>query len=108
MQGRWAGAHPRHRCGASADDGHSIGNHTYYHAPLDLMTDDGVRDTVERAEQVIADVGGVDPRPWFRCPYGAGERDARVLGLLGELGYRERRVGLRHRRLGGRPDAART
>jgi peptidoglycan/xylan/chitin deacetylase (PgdA/CDA1 family) len=30
----------------------------------------------------------VDPHPWFRCPFGAGADDPRVLGLLAELGYR--------------------
>ena len=27
-------------------------------------------------------------RPWFRCPFGDGHDDPRVLGLLGDLGYR--------------------
>ena len=30
----------------------------------------------------------MDPRPWFRCPFGDGHDDARVLGALEELGYR--------------------
>jgi peptidoglycan/xylan/chitin deacetylase (PgdA/CDA1 family) len=87
VQGRWGGA-DREQLARIVAAGHLVGNHSYYHAPLDLMTDDGVRASVERAEQVLRDVGGVDPRPWFRCPYGAGERDPRVLALLGELGYR--------------------
>ena len=31
---------------------------------------------------------GTDPRPWFRCPFGAGADDGRVLGVLETLGYR--------------------
>jgi len=88
VQGRWAGAYPvltrRIR-----DDGHLIGNHSYYHAPLDLLTDAGIRDSVGRAQEVIVAVAGVDARPWLRCPYGRGEDDPRVLGLLSELGYRQ-------------------
>jgi peptidoglycan-N-acetylglucosamine deacetylase len=87
VQGRWAGAHPELAC-RIRDGGHLIGNHSYYHVPLDLLTDAGVRDSVGRAQEVIAAVSGVDPRPWFRCPYGRGEDDPRVLGLLEEMGYR--------------------
>ena len=43
---------------------------------------------MSRAESIIREVTGVDPRPWFRCPYGAGQRDERVLALLSGLGYR--------------------
>jgi peptidoglycan/xylan/chitin deacetylase (PgdA/CDA1 family) len=30
----------------------------------------------------------VDPRPWFRCPFGAGARNARLVERLAERGYR--------------------
>lgn len=86
VQGRWAGAN-REAARRIRDDGHLIGNHSYYHVPMDLLTDAGIRDSVTRAEEVIRAVTGSDPRPWFRCPYGAGEDDPRVLGLLAELGY---------------------
>jgi peptidoglycan/xylan/chitin deacetylase (PgdA/CDA1 family) len=86
VQGRWAGAHPE-LMRRIRDDGHLIGNHSYYHAPLTLLTDEGIRDSVGRAEQTIRATTGVDPRPWFRCPYGDGEHDSRVLGVLAGLGY---------------------
>ena len=86
VQGRWAGANRELAC-RIRDDGHLIGNHSYYHVPMDLLTDAGIHDSVDRAEEVIRAVTGSDPRPWFRCPYGAGEDDSRVLGLLTELGY---------------------
>jgi peptidoglycan/xylan/chitin deacetylase (PgdA/CDA1 family) len=87
IQGRWAEANP----GAArriADAGHVIGNHSFYHARMPLLTDAGLRTDVASAERVITDVTGVDPRPWFRCPFDAGSDDPRVLGALAELGYR--------------------
>jgi peptidoglycan-N-acetylglucosamine deacetylase len=88
VQGRWARACPE-LMRRIRDDGHLLGSHAYYHAPLDLLTDQGIRCTVERATQVILEVTGVDPRPWFRCPYGGGARDPRVLALLDAMGYRD-------------------
>ena len=88
VQGRWASSHPQ-LARRIADEGHLVGNHTYHHVPLSLMTDEGIRHTVTRAEEVIvARTGGVAARPWFRCPYGDGEHDERVLGVLAGLGYR--------------------
>jgi peptidoglycan-N-acetylglucosamine deacetylase len=46
------------------------------------------RSDVSSAEETIRTVTGVDPKPWFRCPFGAGIEDPRVLALLTELGYR--------------------
>jgi peptidoglycan-N-acetylglucosamine deacetylase len=88
LQGRWVEACPdvARRVGA---DGHLVGNHSFYHARLPLLTAAGIRTDVRSAERVIRDVVGVDPRPWFRCPFGAGSGDARVLGILAGLGYRD-------------------
>jgi peptidoglycan-N-acetylglucosamine deacetylase len=87
LEGRWAGAH-RSLARRLVADGHLLGNHTYHHAPLSLMTDEGIRHTVQRAEHMISKLTGVDPRPWFRCPYGDGQDDPRVRAVLAELGYR--------------------
>jgi peptidoglycan-N-acetylglucosamine deacetylase len=88
VQGRWASSHPQ-LLRRIVDEGHLIGNHTYHHVPLTLMTDDGIRHTVTRADEVIGSGAGLaTTRPWFRCPYGDGERDERVLAVLAGLGYR--------------------
>ena len=87
VQGRWAGAYPELARRIVAE-GHRLGNHSYHHAPLAMMTNDGIRHTVQRAEETLTKITGIDPRPWFRCPYGDGENDPRVLGMLAELGYR--------------------
>ena len=88
LQGRWVEANPETARRVAAD-GHLVGNHSFYHARLPLLTSSGIRTDVRSAERVIRDVVGVDPRPWFRCPFSAGSGDRRVLGLLHELGYRD-------------------
>jgi len=88
LQGRWVEAHPE-LARRVATDGHLVGNHSFYHARLPLLGADGIRTDVRSAERVIQQIVGVDPRPWFRCPFAAGSDDRRVLAILDELGYRD-------------------
>jgi peptidoglycan-N-acetylglucosamine deacetylase len=88
LQGRWVEAFPELARQVVAD-GHLVGNHSFYHARLPLLTDAGARTDIKGAEQAIRDVTGIDARPWFRCPFGAGSDDDRILGILAELGYRD-------------------
>jgi peptidoglycan-N-acetylglucosamine deacetylase len=87
VQSRWAMSQPA-TARRIADDGHLVGNHSTFHARMPLLSDDGIRADVTEAEHAIGELTGADPRPWFRCPFGAGSDDARVLGALAELGYR--------------------
>ena len=87
LQGRWAEAEPS-VARAIGDGGHLVGSHGFYHARMSFLTDDGIRHDVARAERAIRDHAGVDPRPWFRCPFGDGASDARVLAGLSSAGYR--------------------
>jgi peptidoglycan/xylan/chitin deacetylase (PgdA/CDA1 family) len=87
IQGRWAAANPG-LARRIADAGHLIGNHSNSHAPMDMLTDEGIRDSVVKAERAIETATGTSPRPWFRCPYGQGEHDPRVLDVLDGIGYR--------------------
>jgi peptidoglycan/xylan/chitin deacetylase (PgdA/CDA1 family) len=88
LQGRWVEAHPE-LARRVATAGHLVGNHSFYHARLPLLSDDGIATDIGEAERVIRDIAGVDPRPWFRCPFSAGSDDERVLGILARLGYRD-------------------
>jgi len=88
MEGRWAGARPEF-AHSIADAGHLIGNHSMWHTPMVLLDDAGVKRSVTSAAEAIERATGADPRPWFRCPFGEGQDDPRVLGLLEQLGYRE-------------------
>jgi peptidoglycan/xylan/chitin deacetylase (PgdA/CDA1 family) len=87
LQGRWVQAHPTLAARIAAD-GHLIGNHGFYHAPMSMLSAAGLRSDVGDAEEAIVAATGVDPRPWFRCPFGTGAQDRRVAQRLLALGYR--------------------
>jgi peptidoglycan-N-acetylglucosamine deacetylase len=86
LQGRWVTAYPE-TARRIVEDGHLIGNHSDHHAHVTEFSDEGLRADVRAAEESIRDVAGADPRPLFRCPFGDGHDDPRVLGVLRDLGY---------------------
>jgi peptidoglycan-N-acetylglucosamine deacetylase len=87
VQGRWALAYPA-LARRIAEEGHLIGNHSHFHAPMTWFSDQGIRADVLEGHASVADATGIDPRPWFRCPFGDGHDDPRVLAVLDQLGYR--------------------
>ena len=88
LQGRWAEAYPA-LARSVAERGHLIGNHSFYHARMPLLSPSGLATDVRAAERAIIATTGVDPRPWFRCPFGAGSESPKVLAGLARLGYRD-------------------
>jgi len=88
VQGRWAESHPA-SARRIADEGHLVGHHSKYHARMSLLSDEGLRADLAEGEEAIVEATSVDPHPWFRCPFGDGRDDPRVLGALAEHGYRE-------------------
>jgi len=86
VQGRWAEAEPALAARIAAD-GHLVGSHSFYHARMPLLTGTGFADDVHGAQAAILAATGVDPRPWFRCPFGAGADTAQVVDRLAALGY---------------------
>jgi peptidoglycan/xylan/chitin deacetylase (PgdA/CDA1 family) len=87
VQGRWAEAYPA-TAQAIVDGGHLVGHHSHYHARLPLLTDAGIVEDLRDGAAAIQAAAGVDPAPWFRCPFGAGAEDPRVLAAIALAGYR--------------------
>jgi peptidoglycan-N-acetylglucosamine deacetylase len=87
IQGRWAEAYPG-TARRIAAEGHLIGNHSHHHARMPLLLDRGLQEDMDAARDAIVQATGRDPRPWFRCPWGAGAEDPRVLAALAAAGYR--------------------
>jgi len=86
LQGRWVTAYPELAREVAAK-GHLIGNHSHFHACMPLLSSAGQRADVIAAQEAIQSVVGVDPRPWFRPPFGAGLGDPGLTRTLGHLGY---------------------
>ncbi len=86
IQGRWALAYPETAVRIAAA-GHGIGSHAHHHVPVPMLTAPGLRQEIREAGIAIRETTGVDPRPWFRCPFGAGQEAPRTTAVLAELGY---------------------
>ena len=87
LQGRWVEAFPDLARRVAAE-GHLVGNHSFYHARMPLLSGSGFEEDIREAERAITDTTGVDPRPWLRFPFGAGADDASLVDRLQPLGYR--------------------
>jgi len=88
VQGRWAEAYPATAARIPAG-GHQVGHHSHYHARMPLLLGGGFDDDLRDGAAAIEAATGIDPRPWFRCPFGAGADDPRVVAELERLGYRD-------------------
>lgn len=66
-------------------EGHEVFNHTYSHLHLPQITDEQIREEINKAEVIISSLTGTTTKPYFRAPY--KERDVRVLNIINELGY---------------------
>lgn len=67
------------------DEGHEIGNHTWSHPWLHLMSREAIAAEIDRTQDVLERITGTRP-VWFRPPYGV--RWFPLRGLLEERGMR--------------------
>jgi peptidoglycan-N-acetylglucosamine deacetylase len=86
LQGRWVESH-LDLAARIAGAGHLVGSHSHFHARMPLLTDEGLRADIVQADRAIREATGVRPRPWFRCPWGHGARDPRVVMALRRQRY---------------------
>ncbi|AGY78209.1 polysaccharide deacetylase family protein [Clostridium autoethanogenum] len=66
-------------------EGHQIGNHSYEHCHPEEMYYDESKKDIEKAEKVIEKITGVNPKPFFRAPY--GEWSQYILKASNDCGY---------------------
>jgi len=51
------------------------------------LSNHGIAAEVRESQERIQDATGVDPKPYFRCPYGDGHEDPRVIEVIKGLQY---------------------
>lgn len=61
-----------------------LANHTWSHPDLTTLDDAGIRAELQRNHDFLAEVYGVDARPYYRPPY--GRHDARVDAAAASVG----------------------
>ena len=63
-----------------------LGNHTWSHPDLTMVSTSQVAEQITRNHRFLANAYGVDPKPFFRPPY--GRHNASVRAAAADLGYR--------------------
>ena len=66
-------------------EGHEIFNHTYSHPHLTQITDEQIKEELDKTEQIISSLIGKTTKPYFRPPY--GDRNSHVLEVAKQEGY---------------------
>lgn len=66
-------------------EGHEIFNHTYSHPHLTQITDEQIKEELDKTEQIISGLTGTTTKPFFRPPY--GDRNEHVLNIAGQDGF---------------------
>ncbi|MFD7868528.1 polysaccharide deacetylase family protein [Streptomyces sp. NPDC059783] len=62
-----------------ADEGHTLGNHSWTHPLVTGLSRAGVTDELGRTSDVIEEITGAPPL-WYRAPYGAWNRNSFEIG----------------------------
>lgn len=62
-----------------ADEGHTVGNHSWTHPLVTKLSRAGITDELGRTSDVIEKVTGAAPL-WYRAPYGAWNRNSFEIG----------------------------
>jgi len=68
------------------DEGHQIASHTWSHPHIPTLTDAQIKAEMTKLDTALLKIVGVSPR-FARLPYGDGIDNARVIKLIGEVGY---------------------
>lgn len=84
LTGKWVEKFPEY-AKRIAFEGHEIGNHSYSHPDAVQTTAAAFKQDIVKAEQIIKNITGVTPQPYFRFPYGS--YNAAALKAVGEAGY---------------------
>jgi peptidoglycan/xylan/chitin deacetylase (PgdA/CDA1 family) len=84
LTGEWVKENPK-TTKRITGEGHEVGNHSWDHSAFTSLTNDQIRDQLDRTEEIIFQTSGKTSRPYFRPPLGA--RDDRVRKAVADQGF---------------------
>lgn len=84
VTGNWVKQYPE-EARFLVSEGHELANHSLTHPHFGQISLDGARSEIAQTDQIIIETTGVDPKPFFRFPY--GDKNPQVLQILAEEGY---------------------
>jgi peptidoglycan/xylan/chitin deacetylase (PgdA/CDA1 family) len=84
LTGQWAQQNPE-LVKRMAEEGHEFANHSWSHPEFTKLGSPAMVSEMQRTEDLVVQLTGKSTKPWFRPPF--GNRDARVLGVIGSQGY---------------------
>jgi peptidoglycan/xylan/chitin deacetylase (PgdA/CDA1 family) len=85
LTGTWAQQNPLYVQQIVAG-GHEIANHTWDHPDLTTVSNEKIKDEIEKTDTLLSRFTGKSTKPLFRFPYGS--RNSRTTQYVNSLGYR--------------------
>ncbi len=85
LTGQWASQNAPF-VGQIVANGHEIANHSWSHADFTTISREKIREEMEKTDALMSKFTGKSTKPLMRFPYGS--RNAALLGLVSEMGYR--------------------
>jgi peptidoglycan/xylan/chitin deacetylase (PgdA/CDA1 family) len=83
MVGKHIRSNP-HVTKAISEEGHEIGNHTFSHHLMFVLTNNQIKEEIMRTDELIKEINGCSPR-FLRPPVGLFTK--RILNIVEQLGY---------------------
>jgi len=68
------------------NEGHEVASHTYTHADLTTLSENGIKEEITELEIALQDIIGKKPA-FIRPPYGEGADSSSIKSVLQKLGY---------------------
>ena len=85
LTGTWAQQNPTYVSQIAAN-GMEIANHSWSHPDFTTLSDEEIKDELNRTDALLSKYTGESTKPFMRFPYGA--RNARATSVVNSLGYR--------------------
>lgn len=85
LTGQWAQQNPTY-VAQFVQAGHELANHSWSHIDFTTLSDEKIKEELEKTDQILAKFSGRSTKPLMRFPYGS--RNSHIMQVVNNLGYR--------------------